>query len=50
MPIYEYECSRCGNIEEIQVSWLDIAQSQSCSICSAEMTKIISVPSKGIVK
>ena len=41
MPIYEYECSSCGHIEEVWQKFSDPPVS-SCTLCSGEMKKLIS--------
>ena len=41
MPIYEYECTKCGNIEEIFQKFSDKPRSK-CSHCSGKVHKLIS--------
>lgn len=41
MPIYEYECTQCGNVEEILQNFSD-APLATCPICSGKMNKLIS--------
>ncbi|ETR71012.1 MAG: FmdB family regulatory protein [Candidatus Magnetoglobus multicellularis str. Araruama] len=41
MPIYEYECENCGNIEE---AWQKISDAplQACNQCQGKLHKIVS--------
>ena len=41
MPIYEYECTECGNIEEA-VQKMSDAPLTTCAACSGKLTKLIS--------
>jgi putative FmdB family regulatory protein len=41
MPIYEYRCSKCGNIEEAIQKFSDKPLSK-CRICSGRLHKLIS--------
>lgn len=41
MPIYEYECSQCGNIEEVIQKFSDEPLS-TCRHCSGRLHKLIS--------
>lgn len=41
MPIYEYECSKCGNIHEIMQKISDKPLSK-CPQCSGKLHKLIS--------
>lgn len=41
MPIYEYECSACGNHEEIIQNFSDKPLTK-CPECSGKMNKLIS--------
>jgi len=41
MPIYEYECTQCGRIEEAIQKFSDEPLS-TCSRCSGELHKLIS--------
>ena len=41
MPIYEYECTKCGNIEEIFQKFSDKPLSK-CTLCSGKLHKLIS--------
>ncbi len=41
MPIYEYECSNCGRIEEAFQKISD-APLETCSKCQGKMNKIVS--------
>jgi putative FmdB family regulatory protein len=41
MPIYEYECSQCGKIEEVLQKFSDQPLS-TCSHCSGSLHKLIS--------
>jgi putative FmdB family regulatory protein len=41
MPIYEYECSRCGNIVEALQRFSDKPLSK-CSQCSGKLHRLIS--------
>jgi len=41
MPIYEYECTSCGNIEEVFQKFSDKALTK-CAHCSGKLHKLIS--------
>lgn len=41
MPIYEYECTKCGNIEEAIQKFSDKPLSK-CRSCSGKLHKLIS--------
>lgn len=41
MPIYEYECTECGNIEEIIQKFSDDPLT-TCGSCSGKLNKLIS--------
>ena len=41
MPIYEYECSKCGEIEEIFQKFSD-KPLKKCRHCSGKLNKLIS--------
>ncbi len=41
MPIYEYECTNCGNTEEVIQKFSD-KPLETCSICSGKLHKLIS--------
>ena len=41
MPIYEYECESCGNVEEV-VQKLSDKPLKNCSSCSGKVHKLIS--------
>ena len=41
MPIYEYECSKCGHVHEIMQKMSDKPLSK-CPQCSGKLQKIIS--------
>ncbi len=41
MPIYEYECSQCGNVEEAVQKFSD-APLTTCKKCSGQLSKLIS--------
>ena len=41
MPIYEYECTKCGNIEEIFQKFSDKPLTK-CMLCSGKLHKLIS--------
>lgn len=43
MPIYEYECIKCGNRFEVIQGFSDPAIT-SCNSCSGKVTKVISPP------
>jgi len=41
MPIYEYECSKCGHIEEVMQKFSDKPLSR-CPNCSGKLRKLMS--------
>ena len=41
MPIYEYQCTKCGNVKEILQKFSDEAET-TCSECDGNLQKIIS--------
>jgi putative FmdB family regulatory protein len=41
MPIYEYECTKCGRIEEVLQKFSDKAVAK-CKYCSGKLHKLIS--------
>jgi putative FmdB family regulatory protein len=41
MPVYEYECSACGHLEEVIQSFSDKPLTK-CPGCSGKMSKLIS--------
>lgn len=41
MPIYEYECSKCGNVLEVLQKFSD-APLKMCEHCSGSLHKIVS--------
>lgn len=41
MPIYEYECTQCGRVEEVLQSFSD-KPLRKCSRCSGKLHKLIS--------
>jgi len=41
MPIYEYECSKCGEIEEVMQRFSD-KPLKTCKLCSGKLHKLIS--------
>ena len=41
MPIYEYQCSKCGNVEEVIQKFSDQPLSK-CRHCSGKLHKLIS--------
>lgn len=44
MPIYDYKCHNCERVVERKKSFYDTS-AETCSECSAEMTRQLSVPS-----
>lgn len=44
MPIYEYECLRCGDCKEVLTKWSDV-DIIICDKCSNTMTRILSIAS-----
>ena len=41
MPIYEYECTKCGKIEEVYQKFSDKPLTK-CKLCSGKLHKLIS--------
>jgi putative FmdB family regulatory protein len=41
MPIYEYECTKCGGVEEVLQKFSDKPLTK-CSHCSGKLTKLVS--------
>jgi putative FmdB family regulatory protein len=41
MPIYEYECTKCGNIEEVFQKFSDKPLTK-CGLCAGKLHKLIS--------
>ena len=41
MPIYEYECAQCGNIEEVLQKFSDKPLTR-CRHCKGKLTKLVS--------
>ena len=41
MPIYEYECTKCGNIEEALQKFSD-KPLKKCQLCKGKLTKLVS--------
>ncbi|MBU2622611.1 MAG: zinc ribbon domain-containing protein [Proteobacteria bacterium] len=41
MPIYEYECIKCGQVEEVIQKFSDKPHSK-CRLCSGKLQKLIS--------
>jgi putative FmdB family regulatory protein len=41
MPIYEYECTRCGKVEEVLQKFSDKSLSK-CRSCSGKLHKLVS--------
>ena len=41
MPIYEYECTKCGNIEEVLQKFSDKPLTK-CKQCSGKLHKLVS--------
>lgn len=45
MPLYDYECSNCGTIEEVQHTVSEIGKIEIlCDGCDLPMKKMLSVP------
>lgn len=45
MPLYDYECSKCGAIEEVQHTVSEIGKIEIlCEECDLPMKKMLSVP------
>ena len=41
MPIYEYECTQCGKVEEVLQTFSE-APLTTCTVCSGRLNKLIS--------
>lgn len=41
MPIYEYECTKCGKVEEVLQNFSE-APLTTCTVCSGRLNKLIS--------
>lgn len=41
MPIYEYECSKCGHVEEVMQKFSDRPLSR-CPLCKGKLRKLMS--------
>ena len=48
MPVYEYECKKCGNIFEVITTVKD-KKSKKCIKCGADSNKILSATAKPII-
>lgn len=48
MPIYEYECKKCGDSKEVFYYVKDMAQRIACE-CGDSMDKVISMHTKPVV-
>ncbi len=45
MPLYDYECSKCGTIKEVQHSVSEIGKIEVlCDDCNKPMKKMLSLP------
>ena len=44
MPVYDYECVSCGNVEEKVHSIAVLGIQQYCSVCDGRMNKLLSAP------
>ena len=44
MPVYDYECVSCGNVEEKVHSIAVLGVQQYCSVCNCRMNKLLSAP------
>ena len=45
MPLYDYECSKCGTIEEVQHTVSEIGKIEIlCEECELPMKKMLSIP------
>lgn len=50
MPVYDYECISCGNVEEKVHSIAVLGIQQYCSVCDGRMNKLLSAPMVHISK
>jgi len=41
MPIYEYECTKCGNVEEVLQNFSDKPLTK-CQSCAGKLNKLVS--------
>ena len=45
MPLYDYECSKCGTVEEVQHTVSEIGKIEIlCGECDQPMKKMLSIP------
>ena len=44
MPVYDYECVSCGNVEEKVHSIEALGIQQYCNLCHGRMVKLLSAP------
>lgn len=45
MPLYDYECQKCGTVEEVQHTVSEIGKIEIlCNECDLPMKKMLSVP------
>ncbi len=45
MPLYDYECSICGTVKEVQHSVSEIGKIEIlCEDCNTQMKKMLSLP------
>jgi putative FmdB family regulatory protein len=45
MPLYDYECSKCGEVKEVQHSVSEIGRIEIlCDDCKKPMKKMLSLP------
>lgn len=50
MPIHEYECSKCGHVDEAGYGWTEnIPETRKCPKCGGRARKIISLTSKPVI-
>ena len=50
MPVYDYECISCGNVEEKVHSIAVLGIQQYCSVCNGRMNKLLSAPTVHVSK
>lgn len=44
MPLYDYKCTKCGNVDEcIRKHTIDV---EVCSVCGAESIRQVSTPAR----